>query len=74
MGMPVHLILPECDIYIYRDLQKGCRKRHLTHDSPLNFDLTVNARVAEDVVQIATLDILNGRSYGVATTGVCLQA
>ena len=27
----------------YRILQNGCRKRHLTHFSPLNFDLTLDA-------------------------------
>ena len=61
-------------VYAYRVLQNGCCEHHLTHKSPFNFDLTLNAHVAEDVARIATLDILNGGSYGVASTGACLQA
>ena len=63
-----------CFIICYRFLQNGCHKRHLTHASPLNFDLTLNARVAEDVVWITTLDISNGGLHGVASTEACLQA
>ena len=29
--------------YAYRILQNGCREQHSTHDSPLNFDLTLGA-------------------------------
>ena len=61
-------------MHIYRGLQNGCRERHLTYDSSLNFDLNLNALVAEDVGRIATLDISNGGLYGVASTGACLQA
>ena len=57
-----------------RFLQNGCREHHLTQDSPLNFDLTLNAHVAEYVVRIAALDISNGGSYGIVSTGACLQA
>ena len=57
---------------MYRVLQNGCRKRHLTHGSLSNFDLTLNAHVTEDVARIATLDISNGGLYGVASTGACL--
>ena len=49
--------------YVYRVLQNGCHERHLTHDSPLNFDLTLSARVTEDVARIATLNMLNGGLY-----------
>ena len=57
----------------YRILQNGFHRHHLTHDSPLNFDLTLKARVAEDVAQIASLDISNGGLHGVASTRACLQ-
>ena len=57
----------------YRDLQNVCRERHLTRNSPLNFDLTLKACVAGDVARIATLDISNGGSYRVASSGACLQ-
>ena len=51
----------------YGILPNDCRERHLIHDSPLNFDLTLNACVTEDVARIATLDISNGGSYGFAS-------